>query len=233
METVMMTANQAGDQGRKQTKVVIVDDHPIVRQGLEQLISHEADLVVCGQAESANEAMQVIKATGPDVVIVDIVLKDSSGLDLIKDVKSQYPDTLVLAMSMYDELLYGERALRAGARGYIMKAAATELVITAIRKVRSGDIFVSERVAAKMMSKFVGGEPVAGASAIDALSDRELEVFTLIGQGFGTRQVAEQLYLSVKTIETHRAHIKEKLHLKDSSEMRRHAIQWYNSQQQG
>ena len=158
----MAQDDPAGQSAEKQTRVLIVDDHPIVRQGLAELINHEADLVVCGQAESAPQAMQVIKTSQPDVMIVDIVLKDSSGIELIKDVKSQYPQMAMLAMSMYDEFLYGERALRAGARGYIMKAAATELVITAIRKVLAGATFVSERMAAKMMSKFVGGLVIMG-----------------------------------------------------------------------
>ena len=217
----------------KKTKILIVDDHPIVRQGLAELINHETDMVVCGQAEDISEAMKTIKTSKPDMVIVDILLKESSGLELIKDIKNLYPDLAVLALSMHDESLYAERALRAGARGYIMKAAATENVITAIRRIMDGQIYVSEKMTAKMMSKLVGQGPKAGAAAIDVLSDRELEVLRLLGQGFGTRQIADKLHLSIKTIETYRAHIKEKLNLEDSAEMLQYAIQWVNSQNKG
>jgi len=215
------------------TKILIVDDHPIVRQGLAELINHETDIMVCGQAEDILEAKKTIKASKPDVVIVDIMLKESSGLELIKDIKTQYPDLAILALSMHDEFLYAERALRAGARGYIMKAAATENVITAIRKIIDGQIYVSDRMAAKMVSKLVGGGHETGESAIDALSDRELEVFRLLGQGHGTRQIADRLHLSIKTIETYRAHIKNKLNFSDSAEMLQYAIQWANSQNKG
>jgi DNA-binding NarL/FixJ family response regulator len=215
---------------KSKTKVIIVDDHPIVRQGLAELINNEQDLTVCGHAEDAHEALAIIKESGPDMVIVDISLKETSGMELIKDIKAQYPDLPVLALSMHDESLYAERALRAGAKGYIMKVEATENVVTAIRKVLSGQIYVSDRMAAKMVRKLVGGGPQAGASAIESLSDRELEVFCLIGQGFGTRQIAERLHLSVKTIETYRAHIKVKLDLADSSELLQYAIQWASSQ---
>jgi DNA-binding NarL/FixJ family response regulator len=215
---------------KSKAKVIIVDDHPIVRQGLAELINHEQDLTVCGYAEDAHEALGIIKKTGPDMVIVDISLKETSGMELIKDIKAQYPNLPVLALSMHDESLYAERALRAGAKGYVMKAEATENVVTAIRKVLSGQIYVSDRMAAKMVRKLVGGGPQASASAIERLSDRELEVFCLIGQGIGTRQIAERLHLSVKTIETYRAHIKEKLDLADSSELLQYAIQWVSSQ---
>jgi DNA-binding NarL/FixJ family response regulator len=212
------------DEGK--TKILIVDDHPIVRQGLAELINHEDDLVVCGQAEDGHQAMAAIKKLQPDLAIVDISLKETSGMELIKDIKAQYSDLVVLALSMHDESLYAERALRAGAKGYIMKAEATENVVSAIRKVMTRQIYVSDRMAAKMVRKLVGGGPDVGASAIDRLSDRELEVFSLIGQGFGTRQIAERLHLSVKTVETYRAHIKEKLNLADASELLRYAIQW-------
>jgi DNA-binding NarL/FixJ family response regulator len=212
------------DEGK--TKILIVDDHPIVRQGLAELINHEDDLVVCGQAEDSHQAMAAIKKLQPDLAIVDISLRETSGMELIKDIKAQYPDLVVLALSMHDESLYAERALRAGAKGYIMKAEATENVVSAIRKVMTRQIYVSDRMAAKMVRKLVGGGPDVGASAIDRLSDRELEVFSLIGHGFGTRQIAERLHLSVKTVETYRAHIKEKLNLADASELLQYAIQW-------
>ena len=226
----MVRKKQQSETSESKTKIVIVDDHPIVRQGLAELINHEDDLVVCGQAEEATEAMGVIKAIKPDMVIVDILLKETSGMELIKDIKARYPNLAVLALSMHDESLYAERALRAGAKGYIMKAEATEKVIGAIRKILSGDIYLSEPMAAKLIHKLVGGRTEVGASAIDRLSDRELEVFRLIGQGYGTRQIAEKLHLSVKTIETYRVHIKEKLNLSDAAELLQYAIQWVSSQ---
>jgi len=222
--------------GKQQTKlgkakIIIVDDHPIVRQGLADLINQEKDLAVCGQAEDAAEAMKAIRELEPDVIIVDITLADSSGIELIKDIKVQYPDLPVLTLSMHDESLYAERALRAGAKGYIMKGETTKNVVTAIRKVLAGQIYTSDRVAAKMVSKLVGGKAKVGASPLECLSDRELEVFQLIGQGNGTRRIAEKLYLSIKTIETYRAHIKEKLNLTDTNQLLRYAIQWVNSQE--
>ena len=215
---------------QNKTRILIVDDHPIVRQGLAELINHEQDLTVCGQAEDALEALRAIKEINPNMVIVDISLKETSGLELIKDIGAQYGDLPVLALSMHDESLYAERALRAGAKGYIMKAEATENVVTAIRRVLSGQIYVSDKMAAKMVRKLVGGRRETGASAIERLSDRELEVFSLIGQGQGTRQIAEKLHLSVKTVETYRAHIKEKLNLADANELLQYAIQWVRSQ---
>jgi DNA-binding NarL/FixJ family response regulator len=218
--------NQAG---KDKTKVIIVDDHPIIRQGLAELINNEPDLIVCGQAEDAPEALVKIKESEPDLVIVDISLKETSGMELIKDIKAQYPNLPVLVLSMHDEALYAERMLRAGAKGYVMKAEATEKVIVAIRKILSGQIYVSDKMAAKMVRKLVGGSPDVGVSAIERLSDRELEVFHLIGQGHGTRQIAERLHLSIKTIETYREHIKEKLNLADASELLQYAIQWTHS----
>ncbi len=215
--------------GKNKTKIIIVDDHPIIRQGLAELINNEPDLIVCGQAEDAHEALVKIKESEPDMVIVDISLKETSGMELIKDIKVQYPNLPVLVLSMHDEALYAERMLRAGAKGYVMKAEATEKVIVAIRKILSGQIYVSDKMAAKMVRKLVGGGPDTGVSAIERLSDRELEVFRLIGQGYGTRQIAERLHLSIKTIETYREHIKEKLNLADASELLQYAIQWTHS----
>jgi len=220
---------ESTDLHRKRT-VLIVDDHPIVREGLAQLIDQESDLKVCGQAEDAHEAMQAIRALAPDLVIVDISLKDTSGMELIKDLKVQYPRLPVLTLSMHDEAVYGERALRAGARGYIMKQEATEKVVTAIRRVLAGEIYVSSGMAAKMVSKIVGGGARESGSPVECLSDRELEVFRLIGEGYSTREMAEKLHLSVKTIETYRAHIKEKLNLEDANELLRCAIQWVSRQ---
>jgi len=227
----MPQKTQSTDTRKKRT-VLIVDDHPIVRQGLTQLINQESDLLVCGQAEAAHDAIAAIRQFHPDMVIVDISLKDTSGVELIKDLKVQFPELPVLPLSMHDEAVYGERALRAGARGYIMKQEATEKVVTAIRRVLAGEVYVSDGMAAKMVSKLVGGVSKKPASPIESLSDRELEVFRMIGEGFNTREMAEKLHLSVKTIETYRAHIKDKLALQDASELLRSAIQWVNSELQ-
>jgi DNA-binding NarL/FixJ family response regulator len=215
---------------RSKRSVLIVDDHPVVRQGLAQLINQEKDLEVRGYAEDAFQAMQAIKDVRPDMVIVDISLKDTSGMDLIKDVKIQYPNLPILILSMHDESLYAERALRAGAKGYIMKHEATEQVITAIRRVLAGQIYVSDTMAAKMVTKLATGAAQPSASPVESLSDRELEVFRLIGEGHKTRDVADKLHLSVKTIETYRAHIKEKLGFKDGNELFRFAVEWVNSE---
>ncbi|MHC4354028.1 MAG: response regulator, partial [Planctomycetota bacterium] len=211
------------------TRILIVDDHPIVRQGLAELVNHESDLVVCGQAEDSHEAIKAIKDLSPTMAIIDISLKETSGLELIKDIHSQCPDLPVLALSMHDEMLYAERALRAGAMGYIMKQEATENVIVAVRRILGGEIYVSNRMAARMVRKLVTGQIEPSTSQVESLSDRELEVFHLIGKGHGTRQISERLHLSVKTIETYRAHIKEKLNLADAAELLQYAIQWVSS----
>jgi DNA-binding NarL/FixJ family response regulator len=227
----MSQRTQPSTDRRSKRTIVIVDDHPIVRQGLAQLINQESDLLVCGQAEDAYEAMQTIRESDPDMVIVDISLKETSGVELIKDLKIQYPDLPVLTLSMHDETVYGERALRAGARGYIMKQEATEKVVTAIRRVLAGEVYVSNGMAAKMVSKLVGG-PGKTSSPVECLSDRELEVFRMLGEGYNTREMADKLHLSVKTIETYRAHIKDKLGLQDASELLRSAIRWVNTELQ-
>ncbi len=211
-------------------RILIVDDHPIVRQGLAQLIDQEQDLSVCGQAENAHEALSVIENQSPDLAIVDITLRETSGMELIKDLRVRYPDLVVLTLSMHDEAIYAERALRAGAKGYIMKQEATERVTTAIRRVLAGEVYISDDMAAKMVSRMVGRSSDKGASPAERLSDRELEVFRLIGAGYGTREMAEKLTLSIKTIETYRAHIKDKLGFQDANELLRSAIQWVNSE---
>ncbi len=218
---------------RRKRTVLIVDDHPIVRQGLAQLINQEKDLEVCGQAGDAHEAMQAIRTLAPDMVIVDLLLKGTSGMELIKDLKVQYPNLPVLTLSMHDEVVYAERALRAGARGYVMKKEATEKVVTAIRRVLAGEVYVSEGMAAQMVSRFVGGGAKEAGSSVESLSDRELEVFRLIGEGFSTREMADKMHLSVKTIETYRAHIKDKLGLEDANQVLRCAIQWVSTSLQG
>ena len=211
---------------KAKARILLVDDHPIVRQGLAEMINQERDLMVCGTAEDVHKGLDAIEKIKPDLVIADISLKGSNGIELLKNIKVRFPRTLVLVLSMHDESLYAVRALRAGAAGYIMKQEATEKVLSAIRLVVSGEIYLSERMEKKMMHQLVGGRIARTGSPIEDLSDRELEVFGLIGQGHGTRQIAEELHLSIKTIESHRAHIKEKLNLRNATELVQHAIQW-------
>ena len=226
----MIQQNRQDKTDKNKVRIVIVDDHPIVRQGLENLINHEKDLMVCQQAENASQAMKAIDKLKPDMVIVDISLKEKNGLELIKDIKVQYPDLPTLALSMHHESLYAERVLRAGARGYIMKQQATENIIKAIHNILNGQIYVSDKMTEKIMYKLMGRrKDKAEASTAEILSDRELEVFLLIGKGHGTSQIADRLYLSVKTIESYRAHIKEKLSLSNATELLQYAIQWANS----
>lgn len=208
-------------------KVLIVDDHPILRKGLTLLINQEPDLFVCAEAENAQMALESLDNVVPDMAIVDISLPGIDGIELIKELRLRHKDMPVLVVSMHDEALYAERSLRAGARGYIMKQEALEKVLVAIRKVLEGEIFVSERITTKMLEKFVSVEGVSqAASPMDLLSNRELTVFRLIGQGHKTRQIAERLHLSIKTVESYRAHIKEKLKLGDGTDLLKYAIQW-------
>jgi DNA-binding NarL/FixJ family response regulator len=226
----MAQKNQSIKTTQNKTRILIVDDHPIVRQGLAELINQEEDLLVCAQAENTVGALDIIKKEKPDMAIVDISLKDTSGMELIKDLKVQYPKLPVLALSMHDESLYAERSLRAGAKGYIMKSEATENIACAVRKVLAGQIYVSESMAEKLVHKLVDGGTGVSTSDVDKLSDRELEVFLLIGKGFGTRQIAKKLCLSSKTIDTYKAHIKDKLKISGSDELLQYAIQWTKKQ---
>jgi len=212
------------------TRVFVVDDHPIVRQGLSQLINREPDLMVCGEAEDARTALHSIDPLKPDILIVDVSLDGPDGIELLKAIRARDARLPVLILSMHDESLYAERALRAGANGYIMKQEATDRVLVAIRQILGGEVYVSERMAKKMVQQYITGSGVTNRSPIDELTDRELEVFRLIGQGHGTRQIAEELHLSVKTVESYYAHIKEKLSLKNAREMVQHAIQWIAGQ---
>jgi len=207
-------------------KVLIVDDHPILRKGLSMLINQEPDLTVVAEAENAQLALEMIEAHKPDMLIVDISLPGIDGIELIKTVKLSYRDLPSLVVSMHDESLFAERALRAGARGYIMKQEALEKVLVAIRRVLAGEIFVSDRITTSMLEKLVSSDDKAISSPIGLLSNRELTVFRMIGQGLKTSQIAEKLHLSVKTIESYRAHIKEKLKLSDGTELLKYAIQW-------
>lgn len=218
--------DQRAATATKKTRVFMVDDHPIVRQGLGLLINRESDLTVCGEAESAQSAMRAVASAEADVLIVDISLNGPDGLDLLKNVRTRYPNLPVLILSMHDESVYAERALRAGAQGYIMKQEATEKVLVALRRILSGEIYVSERIANRMLQRYIGNSSSGRPSSIADLTDRELEVFRLIGEGHSTRQIAEDLHLSVKTVESYQAHIKEKLSLRSARELVQHAIQW-------
>jgi DNA-binding NarL/FixJ family response regulator len=206
-------------------KIFLVDDHPIVRQGLAQLLNSEADLTVCGQGEDAYGSLRAIKTALPDLVLLDVSLKDSDGLELLKELKVQHPELPVLILSMHDESLYTERALRAGARGYIMKHEPPAVLLSAIRKVLSGEVYVSEKMGATLLQRMVGGKKPSDALPMDRLTDRELEIFRMIGAGQTVKEIADKLFLSVKTVEAHREHIKQKLNLKSSAELLRFAIQ--------
>ncbi len=211
-------------RGKKKT-VFVVDDHPLLRQGLALLINREQDLMVCGEAEEAQTAMTEIAQKKPDILIADISLNGPDGLDLLKNLRTQYPNLPVLILSMHDESIYAERALRARANGYIMKQEATEKVLVAVRRILGGDIYLSDRMANKLLHQYISGTAADMKTQLSALSDRELEVFRLIGEGRSTRQIAEKLHLSIKTVETYQAHIKEKLSLQSGRELVQHAIQ--------
>lgn len=207
-------------------KILIVDDHPILRKGLAMVIDQEPDLVVAGEAEDVPAGLDMIEAVKPDIVIVDLSLPGVDGIELIKTMKLKYRDLPALVVSMHDETLYAERALRAGARGYIMKQEAVDKVLVAIRKVLGGEIFVSDRITTKMLETLISGDAKGVNTPLDLLSNRELTVFRLIGQGFKTSQIADKLHLSVKTIESYRSHIKEKLKLNTGTDLMKYAIQW-------
>jgi DNA-binding NarL/FixJ family response regulator len=222
----MSVTYKSQSQAVTKKRILVVDDHPIVRQGLALLINREPDLVVCGEAEEAMGAMHVLASARPDVLIVDISLNGPDGLDLLKNVRISHSSLPVLILSMHDESIYAERALRAGANGYIMKQEATDKVLVAVRRILNGEIYVSDRIASKMLKHYITGSGALPNSSIADLSDRELEVFRLIGEGHGTRQIAEELHISVKTVESYQAHIKEKLSLRSARELMQHAIQW-------
>jgi DNA-binding NarL/FixJ family response regulator len=205
-------------------RVLLVDDHPIVRYGFARLLAGEADIVVCGEAVDARAAIEAL-ATEPDVAVIDISLGASSGIDLIRELKERRASLQVLVVSMHDELLYAERALRAGAAGYVMKHEATDKMVRAIRAVAVGGTFVSEAVSSRLVQRVATGGAAAG-SPLDALTDRELHVLQLLGRGLGTRAIAEELHVSIKTIETYRARLKDKMKLRTGTELVRFAVKW-------
>jgi len=224
----MSTLEKSTNPSKKHV-VLIVDDHPIVRHGLTQLINQEKDLKVCAEAESAQVALEAIDKYHPDIALVDLSIKGTNGIELIKNIRSRSPMP-VLVVSIHDEALYAERALRAGAKGYIMKQEATEKMLTAVRRVLSGEIYLSDKMGERLLEKYINGGGDKLSSPIARLSDRELEVFRFIGQGRGTREIAKELNLSIKTVESHRAHIKQKLKLKNAVELVHHAVQWVQTE---
>jgi DNA-binding NarL/FixJ family response regulator len=211
-------------------RILIVDDHPMMRQGLAQLITNEPDLAVAAEADTAGQALNLVSNRKPDLLLLDISLPDKNGLELVKDIHVLRPDLAILVVSMHDESLYAERVLRAGARGYIMKQEGGKRLMAAIRQVLDGRIYVSEKMSARILEIFSGGHPQASGSLVERLSDREFEVFQLIGQGRGTRDIAGYLHLSVKTVEVHRANIKEKLKLKTATDLVHYAVRWAEAQ---
>ena len=211
-------------------RLLIVDDHPMMRTGLAQLIDNEGDLKVCAEADNAGQAINAVAKQKFDLALVDISLPDKNGLELIKDLRTLKPELPILVVSMHDEMIYAERALRAGARGYIMKQEGGQKFLMAIRQVLAGKVFVSEKMSARILENFSGNPADDSGSPVKRLSDREFEVFQMIGQGVGTRDIAGRLHLSVKTVEVHRANIKEKLSLATATELIHYAVRWLDAQ---
>lgn len=225
-----MSRDLTTETGDKKSHLLVVDDHPIMRFGITQLIQVETDLEISAEAGTAAEALQLLENTPIDLAIIDLSLPDRNGLELIKDIRAMYPEVRCLVVSMHDENLYAERVLRNGGRGYLRKVEAAKKLVSAIRQVLAGGIFVSEALSARIMEHIAGGSE--STSPIDCLSDRELEVFRLLGEGNGSRDVAGKLNISVRTVDAHRAHIKEKLGLKDATELVHHAVRWVESNDQ-
>jgi DNA-binding NarL/FixJ family response regulator len=215
---------------KTKARVMLVDDHAVVRDGLAQLLGGEDDLVVCGEAESAEEAVQVASKSKPDLAIVDITMGGVNGIELIKNLKAMQPKLAVLVLSMHDEEHYAERALRAGANGYVMKREARDRIMKAIRAVLAGDLYVSERIQKTLMHQYFHGSGGKAESPISRLSDRELEVLTLLGQGLSSKDIGDRLHLSPKTVDSHRTHMKEKLALAGAPELIRFAYDWVTAQ---
>jgi len=220
-----MNSNPSANATRKH-RIFLVDDHPLVREGLTNLINEQNDLIVCGEAEDSAGAITGIAKTRPDVVLVDISLKNESGLELVKNLESQFPLVALIVLSMHDEALYAERALRAGARGYVMKRESTKSVLASIRRVMEGGVYVSERVVNSMARRFTSSPKRAESSPVERLSDRELEIFRLLGQGRTTAQIADDLHLSLKTVQAYCARAKEKFGVSSLGELLRAAIRW-------
>ena len=210
-------------------KILLVDDHPLMRKGLAMTLDAEADLQIAGQCESAEEALDLVDKLDPDLAVVDVSLPGMSGLELIKHLQALKPQLGILVVSRHDEALYAERAIRAGARGYLMKLEAGDVIVKAVRTVLRGGVYVSEEIKERLLLGMMTGKDVS-QSPLEILSDRELEVFELTGRGHGTREIAERLHLSVKTVESYRARIKSKLGLGTATELMQHAVQWVESE---
>jgi DNA-binding NarL/FixJ family response regulator len=217
---------KTNEQGAEKHRVFIVDDHPLVREGLSNLINQQEDLMVCGDAEDAAQALAGIGIKKPDLALIDISLKTASGLELVKDLGVHFPGVALIVLSMHDELLYAERALRAGAKGYVMKRETTKDVLTAIRRVLQGDVYVSERVLNAMARRLGTPRKASASTPVEQLSDRELEIFRLLGQGRTTSQIAADLHLSLKTVQAYCARAKEKFGVTSLGELLRAAIRW-------
>jgi DNA-binding NarL/FixJ family response regulator len=226
---------QSGLLGTKRSvrRVLIVDDHPIVRQGLRRVMENEEDLMVCGEAESVRDARAAVKELNPDVMVADVSLKQGDGIELVRDVRAHHPHLPILVLSMHDETIYAERMLAAGANGYIMKQAASEQFLVAIRRVIDGGIYVSESIGNKMIQKFAAGGAYLSANPIDRLSNRELQILHMIGKGMSTRETAQSLNLSIKTVESHRQRIKRKLNLSTGTQLVQYAVNWFTGRDFG
>lgn len=211
-------------------RILLIDDHPIMRHGLAQLLRMEEGLEICGEAGSAREGIEAIPKVLPDLVILDLTLPDKHGLELLKDIQALHPGLRCLVLSMHDEALYAERAMRAGARGYIMKEVAADNLVNAVRKILAGGIFLSEAISARMIEQLSSTRSRGGPAGIETLTDRELEVLGMIGSGTPTKLIAEKLGISARTVEAHRAHIKEKLAITDGAALVRYAVQWSQNQ---
>ena len=218
---------------RRVRRVLIVDDHPIVRQGLRRVMENEEDLAVCGEAETARDARVAIKELDPDVVIADISLRQGDGIEMVRDVRAHHPQLPILVLSMHDETIYAERMLSAGANGYIMKQAASEQFLISLRRVLDGNIYVSEAVGNNMIQKFAAGGAYLSTNPIDRLSNRELQILHMIGKGMSTRETAQALNLSIKTVESHRQRIKRKLNLSTGTQLVQYAVNWFTGRDAG
>ena len=226
MKSATVLKEKTKSSAEKAKRIVIVDDHPLFRKGLEELIQSDDSFAVCGEAGNAAEAMEVIRKLNPELVIVDLSLPGANGIELIKNIRAEFSKLPILVLSMHDESLYAVRALRAGADGYVMKHEAMANVIQAIREVFDGRPYLSPAMAAQVITKFAHRQAEGEVDAVERLSDRELEILELIGKGHEVRQIAKLLHLSPKTVETHRAHIKEKLNLANARQVGRFAVQW-------
>jgi len=226
----MVTTKKQAKKSEIKAQILLVDDHPIVRDGLTTIIDHQRDLNVCGGADDAHQAMKAIGELKPDVVVVDISLKNSDGIELTKTIKTKYPKLPVVVLSVHDESVYAERALRAGARAYLMKEVASENIVYAIRTVLKSEVYVSETISKKFLHKIAGDKADKTKTSIENLSDREFEIFRLIGDGLKASQIAKNLHLSVKTVETYRGRLKEKLNLDSATELLQYAIKWAKSE---